>query len=67
MTMIPHGNHDAASHDQAGCPPFDMVVMWASPNKGTTADLRQVNTWFEEFEPQLVQDVDFLWCPRSFP
>ena len=54
-----HRRCDATSHDQAGCPPSDMIVMWVSPNKGAMADLRQVKAWFKEFETQLVEDVDF--------
>ena len=54
---------DAISHDQVGCPPSDRIVMWVSPSKGAMADLRQVDMWFKEFEPQLLEDVDFLWWP----
>ena len=31
------------------------------------ADPRQVEAWFEEFEPQLVKEVDFLWWPQLLP
>ena len=63
----PYGKCDATSHDQAGCLPFNRIVMQASPNKGATADLRQVDKLFEEFEPQLLEDVDFPWWPQVLP
>ena len=48
-------------------PAFNMIVMQASPNEGAVAGLRQVKTWFKEFEQQLVEDVDFLWWSQVLP
>ena len=44
-----------------------MVVMWACPNKEASTDMRQVKAWFEEFKPQLEEEVDFPWWPQVLP
>ena len=62
-----YGGGNTASGDQVDHPLSDAMVMRASACKSAMAHPLQIEAWFKETEPWLVETTDFPWWPQLLP